>query len=139
MQKLYPRGEGKIEAPQPILDQLSQLVTLRKMVAQGERSIEELKFEVQRWMEGHAEVYADGQAIPIKPLVTWNHTKDRVAIDHKALLAEVLELYERYIDDEELAELVAKHSTVTSPGPRQFLIKDRIIAEHIEKTTGVKL
>lgn len=128
--KLYPKGEGVIRANSTVIEQAA--VKLREMKDDEkalQRQIKQITDGLKEYMKGHGELWPmEG----IVPLATWHHSKDRVKIDSKAVLDEVLERYARYIDEDELAEIIAEHTEVTSPGPRSFLSKEKGVAALLE-------
>lgn len=121
--RLYPRGEGIVRANDGIIELLFDLADAREDLSNAKTKREKLEFEIKKYMRPHGSLYpVEGGT---KPLVTWNHTKDRSQTDWKAVLNDLVKPYG--IDQEELAELVEKHTTVTTPGPRSFLFKDKAV------------
>lgn len=134
--KLYPNSHDIIRCTDQLMEH--NAVKLREMKDDAkalEDQIERLSFLVKDFMKGHGSLWAmEG----IDPLVTWNASKDRHVVDHEAVLAEILDLYTRYIDDEELAEIVKRNTKNTVPGPRMFLVKKKGVGQLLERRKAGK-
>lgn len=128
---LYPRGEGMIRCTDALMEH--NAVKLREMKDDAkalDAQIESLATIVKEYMTGKGDLWAmEG----IDPLVTWNHSKDRHVLDSGAMLDDVLSLYDRYIDKDELLELTEKHTKHTVPGPRSFLVKKKGVRVLLER------
>ncbi len=128
--KLYPKGEGVIRANSALIEQ--EAVKLREMKDDAkalDKQITAVAFTLKSYMEGHGELWPmEG----LLPLLTWHHSKDRHVMDAGKVLAEVLDLYRKYIDEDELAEIMERHTKHTVPGPRSFLSKPAGVAALLE-------
>lgn len=91
----FPTSDGKEkEASDQIADALNEMVVTEREIADKKAHLDELKAEVQGYMESSEKLLVNGV-----PAATWKSSKPRVTFDSKAFGAAEPELYKQYLKE----------------------------------------
>lgn len=91
----FPTSDGKEkEASDQIADALNEMVVTEREIADKKAHLDELKAEVQGYMESSKKLLVNGV-----PAATWKSSKPRVTFDSKAFGAAEPELYKQYLKE----------------------------------------